>query len=506
MKKTNSKEQDIRIEKLATLQSLGIEPYPAEAFFVNTTTQAVIKNYGEDPNKYVDVKIAGRLMSRRIMGGVSFGEIEDEVGKIQIYIKKDTLCPDGDKTLYDQVFRKLLDIGDIIGIEGHAFVTKMGTLAINIKKLLLLAKAIRPLPVVKEVKTETGEKRYYTFSDPEQRYRQRYIDLVLNPEIKKIFEIRASIIRLIRNSLHESGYLEVETPILQPIYGGATARPFTTHHHTLDMPLFLRISHELYLKRLIVGGYKGVYEFAKCFRNEGMSRFHNPEFTMLEVYIAYKDYYWGMDYIENILKNVVKNIHGTTAVQVGEQKIDFGNPWQRLTIYEAIKKFTGIDINGMSEQELYKCAQKCGITIESPISKGKIIDELFSTQCEPHFIQPTFIMDYPLEMSPLAKQHRSHPGLVERFELICNGKEICNAYSELNDPLEQQKRFQEQQAMKDKGDEESMMLDRDFLRALSYGMPPTFGWGLGIDRFSMILANVSSIQEVVFFPQMRKES
>lgn len=497
-------QEALRLEKAAALRKMGIDPYPAANFFTNTTTAQVAATYPKDPTSCQKVRLAGRLMSRRIMGAVAFGELQDHTGQIQLYYKRDNLCPGEDKQLYNQVFKKLLDIGDIIGIEGNAFITKVGDLAINVTSLTLLSKALKPLPVVKEVKKGDQEsKRYYTFSNPEHRYRQRYLDLILNPDVKNIFQCRAQIMQIMRNEFNSKGYLEVETPVLQPIYGGAAARPFTTHHNTLDMPLFLRISNELYLKRLIVGGFPGVYEFAKDFRNEGMSRFHNPEFTMLELYVAYRDYHWMMEATEQLLHTIATTLHGTPQVKVGTHTIDFSPPFQRFTMFEAIAHFTGIDISKMDVAALRNVAEQFNIPLDDSARKGKIIDEIFGSQCEPHLIQPTFITDYPIEMSPLAKAHRHNPALVERFELICNGKELCNAFSELNDPIVQRERFKAQQKLAKLGDKEAMVLDEDYLLALSYAMPPTAGIGYGIGRLTMMMTNAASIQEVIFFPQMR---
>ena len=426
--------------------------------------------------------------------------------KSKSIIHRDSICHDSDKTFYNTVFKKLIDIGDIVGICGHVFTTKVGVISIHAKEFKLLSKALKPLPIVKEVEEEGVKKTYDSFTDPEARYRQRYVDLIVNPNVSEIFIKRAQIIKSIRIVLDNKGYLEVETPILQPIYGGAAARPFKTHHNTLDIPLYLRIAKELYLKRLIVGGYKGVYEFAKDFRNEGMSRFHNPEFTQMEVYVAYKDYFWMMDLLEYILEKVALEIHGTTTIQVGNNEINFKKPWKRFTMFEAIKHFTGVDMSSMEEKELRDSAKNMGIELDADAGKGKIIDEIFGVKCEPNLIHPTFITDHPVEMSPLAKRHRTNNKLTERFEVICNGKEICNAYSELNDPIDQRKRFEEQLELGKRGDKEAMTLDEDFLRALSYGMPPTVGLGIGIDRLVMIMTNVPSIQEVIFFPQMRPKN
>ena len=476
-----------------------MEPYPAATFATNTSAQAILESYPKDPASYQAVSIAGRLMNRRIMGAASFAVLQDASGRIQLYVQRDTLCPGQDKFPYNTVFKKLLDIGDIIGVQGTVFTTQAGEITIQVKQLTLLAKALKPLPMVKE----DTEQVYDAFTDPEQRYRQRYVDLLVNPAVRKTFQQRTRLLNALRQYLNAQGYQEVDTPILQPIHGGALARPFKTHHNALAMPLYLRIANELYLKRLIVGGYEGVYEFAKNFRNEGMSRFHNPEFTMLEVYVAYKDYWWMMEQTEAMIVQVARALHDTTQVQVGSHVINFQRPWQRFTLFGAIQHFTGLDIGTMDELALKKAAQELGITLGETAGQAQIIDEIFSTQCEPHLIQPTFITDYPVAMSPLAKQHRDNPALAERFEVICNGKEICNAFSELNDPIEQRKRFEAQLLLGQRGDEEAMALDEDFLRALSYGMPPTVGLGIGIDRLTMIMTNAPSIQEVIFFPQMR---
>lgn len=496
-----SEQELLRRKKKEELEALGINPYPSETFLSNSSTKTILQEYPKNPEAFQHVKIAGRIMSRRIMGAASFVELQDAQAKIQLYIQRDTLCPGEDKSFYNNVFKKLLDIGDLIGVEGYVFTTHVGEITIHVTQLTLLAKSLRPLPMVKEDESQV----YDAFTDPEQRYRQRYVDLLVTPTTRQIFRQRTQLTQAMRNYLNAQGYEEVETPILQPLYGGAAARPFTTHHNTLDTQLYLRIAPELYLKRLIVGGYEGVYEIAKDFRNEGMSRFHNPEFTMLELYVAYKDYKWMMDLTEALLEYIALQLHGTTQVQVGAHVIDFKRPWKRFTMFEAIQHFTGVDISHMDEAELRKTAAQLSVPLELSAGMGKIIDEIFGAKCEPHLIQPTFITDYPVEMSPLAKQHRDNPALVERFEAICNGKEICNAFSELNDPIEQRKRFEEQLQLGKRGDEEAMMLDEDFLRALSYGMPPTAGLGIGIDRLAMIMTNAPSIQEVIFFPQMRPE-
>ena len=506
MNTTYSEQEHVRIEKRKALQALGIDPYPAATFATNTTAQDILTNYPSKPAAYQQVVLAGRLMSRRIMGAAAFVELQDARGRIQLYVHRDSLCPAEDKTLYNTVFKKLLDIGDIIGVQGYVFTTKLGTISVHVTQLTVLTKALKPLPVVKEVTTQGEKKTYDAFADPEQRYRQRYADLIVNPHVRDTFIQRAQVIRSIRQYLDAQGYLEVETPVLQPLHGGAAARPFKTHHNALDIPLYLRIANELYLKRLIVGGYDSVYEFAKVFRNEGMSRFHNPEFTVLETYVAYKDYLWMMDQTEALIEKVARDLHGTPQVQVGAHTINFQRPWKRFTMFEAIEHFTGIDISQMEEEALRNTAHQLGVAIEDTAGKGKIIDALFGSQCEPKLIQPTFITDYPVAMSPLAKRHRNNPDLVERFEVICNGKEICNAFSELNDPIDQRQRFEAQLALAQRGDEEAMAMDEDFLRALRYGMPPTVGLGIGIDRLAMIMTNAASIQEVIFFPQMRPKS
>jgi len=496
-----NEQEIIRRQSLEELRKLGINPYPAEEFETNTNSKEILSAYDSQKNNFQDVSIAGRIMSRRIMGSASFIELQDDKGKIQVYLKRDNLCPDEDKTLYNTVFKKLLDIGDIIGIKGNVFVTKVGETSINANEIKVLSKSIKPLPVVKE----KDGKVYDAFSDAEQRYRQRHLDLIVNPTTKEAFVQRTKLTNSMREFLNRKGYLEVETPILQPLYGGAAARPFKTFHNTLDQTLYLRIANELYLKRLIVGGFDGVYEFAKDFRNEGMSRFHNPEFTQMELYVAYKDYNWMMDLVEEMVEKIAIDIHGTTNVRVGENEIDFKRPWKRYTMFEAIKEFTGIDISEMDEKELAETAKKLEVDIDETMGKGKLIDEIFGEKCESKLIQPTFITDYPIEMSPLAKKHRNKDGLVERFEAICNGKEICNAYSELNDPIDQRERFEQQLILGKRGDEEAMVLDEDFLKTIEYGMPPTAGLGIGIDRLSMIMTNSPSIQDILFFPQMRPE-
>ncbi|MDD4740367.1 MAG: lysine--tRNA ligase [Bacteroidales bacterium] len=495
-----SEQEQIRRQSLAELTQMGIDAYPAQEFMVNVTAKEIHENF-PDKKVYEDVRIAGRIMSRRIMGAASFVELQDATGRIQCYVKRDNICTGDDKSFYNHVFKQLLDIGDIIGVSGRVFTTKMGETTIEVHELVILAKSLRPLPVVKE----KDDKVFDAFTDPDMRYRRRYVDLIVNPHVKETFVMRSKMVNSIREFLNAKDYLEVETPILQPLYGGAAARPFTTHHNTLDMKLYLRIANELYLKRLIVGGFDGVYEFSKDFRNEGMSRFHNPEFTQIELYVAYKDYEWMMNLVEEMIEKVALDLHGTTVVQVGDNQIDFKRPWKRYTMFEAIHHFSGVDISEMDEQQLADTANKLKIPLDATMGKGKIIDELFGALCEPKLIQPTFITDYPIEMSPLAKKHRSKPGLVERFEAIVNGKELCNAFSELNDPIDQRRRFEDQLELGKRGDEESMLLDEDFLRALEYGMPPTAGLGVGIDRLAMVMTNQNSIQDVLFFPHMRPE-
>jgi lysyl-tRNA synthetase class 2 len=501
-----SEQEVIRRQSKEELEKLGINPYPAELFEVDATAKDILENYERNKLDYKNISIAGRIMGRRIMGSAAFAELQDESGRIQIYLRRDDLCPTEDKTLYNTVFKKLLDIGDIIGVKGFAFTTQTGEISIHATSLTVLSKSLRPLPVVKESTDEQGNIiRHDAFTDPEQRYRQRYVDLIVNPEVKDAFIKRTQLVNSMRQYLNPKGYLEVETPILQPLYGGAAARPFKTHHNTLDMTLYLRIANELYLKRLIVGGFDGVYEFSKDFRNEGMSRFHNPEFTQIELYVAYKDYNWMMDLVEEMIEKVAIDLHGKTQLTVGKNIIDFKRPWKRYTMFEAIEHFTGIDISSMNESELRDTCKKLHVPMDETMGKGKLIDQIFGEKCEPNLIQPTFITDYPVEMSPLAKKHRSKPGLVERFEAICNSKEICNSFSELNDPIDQRQRFEEQLELGKRGDEEAMTLDEDFLRALEYGMPPTAGLGIGIDRLSMIMTNSPSIQDVLFFPQMKPE-
>lgn len=484
------------------LMKLGINPYPAETFPINVTAEDIHKNYENNKTDYKSISIAGRLMSRRIMGSASFAEIQDSTGRLQIYIRRDDICPEEDKTFYNTVFKKLLGIGDFIGVKGYIFTTQTGEISLHVTELKILSKSVKPLPVVK--RDEEGNV-YDGFTDPELRYRQRYVDLTVNPEVKQVFLTRSKIITNMRSYFDDHGWLEVETPILQQVHGGAAARPFQTHHNTLDMPLYLRIANELYLKRLIVGGFDGVYEFGKMFRNEGMDRTHNPEFTSLEIYVAYKDYVWMMEMVEELIETVTSSIHGTTVVKVGENEIDFAGPYRRLTMFDAIKEYAGVDVSEMDENGLRKVCHDLGIDIDDSMGKGKLIDEIFGAKVEDHLIQPTYITDYPVEMTPLAKKHRTKEGLVERFELFVNGKEIANAYSELNDPIDQRERFEDQLKLAARGDDEAMAMDEDFLRALEYGMPPTSGLGIGIDRLTMLLTNKSTIQEVLFFPQMRPE-
>jgi lysyl-tRNA synthetase class 2 len=503
MSRVLSEQEIVRRESLQKLLDLGINPYPAELFEVNVSAKGIKKNYEARKLDYKNISIAGRLMSRRIMGKAAFAELQDSSGRIQLYFNRDEICPGEDKTMYNTVFKKLLDIGDFVGIKGHVFTTKVGEISIHVEEFKVLTKTLRPLPLPK---VDTEGNVYDAFTDPEKRYRQRYVDLVVNPQVKDAFIKRTKLTNSMRDYLNGKGYLEVETPILQPIYGGAAARPFKTHHNTLDMPLYLRIANELYLKRLIVGGFDGVYEFSKDFRNEGMSRFHNPEFTQVELYVAYKDYEWMMDLVEQMVEKIALDLHGITEVQVGDHLINFQRPWKRYSMYEAIEHFTGIDVSQMEEAEMAETAKKLGVEVDKSMGRGKLIDEIFGEKCEAQLIQPTFITDYPVEMSPLAKKHRKHEGLVERFEAICNGKEICNAFSELNDPIDQRTRFEEQLELGKRGDEEAMVLDEDFLRAIEFGMPPTAGLGIGIDRLSMIMTNSNSIQDVLFFPQMKPEN
>lgn len=498
-----SEQEIVRRESLEKIKALGINPFPADEFEVSTSTSIILDQFENSPEAFEKVSIAGRIMSKRIMGKASFIELQDSAGRIQCYITRDDIGIDGDTTLYNDVFKKHLDIGDFVGIKGFVFTTKVGEITVHAQSLVVLSKSLKPLPVVK---TDADGKTYDAFSDPEQRYRQRYVDLVVNRKVKDTFVKRTRIMNSMREFFNSKDYLEVETPILQPIPGGAAARPFATHHNALNMPLYLRIANELYLKRLIVGGFDGVYEFAKDFRNEGMDRTHNPEFTVMEIYVAYKDYHWMMDFTEEMLEKVVKDTHnGKTTVTFGGQELNFKRPFKRVTMTDAIKEHTGFDITGKSEEELRIACREMGLEVNDTMGKGKLIDELFGEKCEPHYIQPTFIIDYPIEMSPLCKKHRDNPELTERFELMINGKEVANAYSELNDPIDQRERFEEQLKLSEKGDDEAMFIDQDFLRALEYGMPPTSGMGIGIDRLTMFLTDNSSIQEVLFFPQMKPE-
>lgn len=496
-----SEQELIRRETLKELKNLGIDAYPAQAFDVNAKTAEIHKQFPENQELFQDVSIAGRIMSRRIMGAASFIELQDSSGRIQLYFKRDELCPGDDKTLYNTVFKRHLDIGDIIGIRGFVFITQMGEITIHVREFQLLCKSLRPLPIVKEKEDIT----YDAFTDPEMRYRQRYVDLIVNPHVKEVFIKRTRLVNSMREFFNARGYLEVETPILQSIPGGAAARPFVTHHNALNIPLYLRVANELYLKRLIVGGFDGVYEFSKDFRNEGMDRTHNPEFTVMEIYVAYKDYHWMMNFTEEMLEKVALDINGTTEVQLGGNVINYQRPFKRITMIDAIKEHTGFDISGMDEAALRNVCKELGIETDTSMGKGKLIDEIFGEKCEHHYIQPTFIIDYPVEMSPLCKKHRSNPELTERFELMVNGKELANAYTELNDPIDQLERFQDQLKLSEKGDNEAMFIDMDFVRALEYGMPPTSGMGIGIDRLTMFMTNQPSIQDVLFFPQMRPE-
>lgn len=496
-----SEQEIIRRNSLEQLKELGIDPYPAAEFLVDSTVEKIRNMSAEEVESKPKVVIAGRIMARRIMGSASFFQLQDATGKLQIYIKRDDVCPEGDPTFYNTVFKKLMDIGDIVGVEGFVFVTQTGELSVHTQKLTILSKSLRPLPIVKEKEGQTFD----AFTDPEARYRMRYVDLIVNPEVRDVFVKRTKIVATMREYFNSFGYLEVETPILQPIPGGASARPFITHHNTLDIPLYLRIANELYLKRLIVGGFEGVYEFAKDFRNEGMDRTHNPEFTVMEIYVAYKDYLWMMKFTENMLEKVAMTLHGTTKVNVNGHEIDFKAPFKRLSMTQAILDATGFDITGKSEEELVKACGDMGIHVDKTMGKGKLIDAIFGEKCEDSLIQPTFIIDYPTEMSPLTKRHREDPNLTERFELFVCGKELCNAYSELNDPIDQLDRFQDQLKLSEKGDDEAMFIDMDFVRALEYGMPTCSGMGMGIDRLTMFMTGATSIQDVLFFPQMRPE-
>ena len=493
-----SEQEIIRREKLEKLTQMGINAFPADEYTITDSAQSIKEGFEEGKK----VKIAGRLISRRIQGKASFAELQDSSGRIQVYFNRDEICPTDDKELYNEVYKHLLDIGDIIGVEGELFKTQVGEMTVMVKNFTLLTKTLRPLPFAK---IDENGVVHDAFNDPELRYRQRYVDLVVNPEVKDVFVKRTKLFNAMRQFFNDAGYFEVETPILQSIPGGAAARPFITHHNALDIPLYLRIANELYLKRLIVGGFDGVYEFSKNFRNEGMDRTHNPEFTAMEIYVAYKDYNWMMDFTERLLEHCAKAVNGTTKAVFGEHEIDWKAPYERISMTDAIKKFTGYDITGKSEEELRTFAKSIGIEVNDTMGKGKLIDEIFGEKCEGNFIQPTFITDYPVEMSPLTKKHRDKEGLTERFELMVCGKEIANSYSELNDPIDQRERFEEQMRLSEKGDDEAMFIDQDFLRALEYGMPPTAGLGIGMDRLMMFLTNNASIQEVLFFPQMRSE-
>jgi lysyl-tRNA synthetase class 2 len=494
-----SEQEQIRRNALDEIRKLGIDPFPAAEYKTTAFAKDILENYSPEKNNFQEVCLAGRIMTRRIMGNASFAELMDSSGRIQVYLRRDDICPGEDKTIYNNLFKHLLDIGDIIGVKGFVFKTQMGETTVHVKEFTLLCKSVHPLPVVKE---KDGV-LYDAVTDPEMRYRQRYVDLIVNPQVRDIFRKRTQVVQSMRELFNSRGYLEVETPILQPIPGGATARPFKTHHNALDIPLYLRIANELYLKRLIVGGFEGVYEFAKDFRNEGMDRTHNPEFTVMEIYIAYKDYNWMMTFTEEIITRVAMDLHGTTEIMYGDKTISLKTPFKRISMLDSIKENTGIDISGMDEGELRKICDKLGIEHDPAMGKGKLIDAIFSEKCEHSLIQPTFIIDYPSETSPLTKMHRSKPGLTERFELFINCKEIANAYSELNDPIDQMERFQDQLKLSEKGDDEAMFIDLDFVRALEYGMPPTSGMGMGIDRLTMLMTNQPSIQDVLFFPQMK---
>lgn len=497
-----SEQEIVRRQKLDELRKLGIDPYPAEEFPVNVTAKDIHENYERDKTNYKDVRIAGRLMGVRIMGKAAFAELQDASGRIQIYVNRDEICPGEDKTLYNTVFKKLLDIGDFIGLTGYVFTTQVGEISIHVTTLKVLSKSLRVLPIVK---VDASGEAHDVVHNLEFRYRQRYADLVINPNTKESFLKRTKMVNTIREYLNDKGLLEVDTPVLQPIPGGAAARPFVTHHNALDVPFFLRIANELYLKRLIVGGFDGVYEFSRNFRNEGMDRTHNPEFTVLEFYVAYKDYEWMMRACEEMLEKIAIALHGSTEVPFGDKAINFSAPFRRVTLYDAIKEHTGIDVSSMDETQLFETCKQLHLEVDKSMGRGKLIDKIFGDKCEGHYIQPTFITDYPVEMSPLTKKHRSKEGLVERFELMVNGKEIANAYSELNDPIDQRERFEEQVKLMERGDDEAMYIDHDFLRALEYGMPPTAGIGIGIDRLAMLMTNNVSIQDVLFFPQMRPE-
>ena len=496
-----SEQEQIRRQALQELEKLGVDPYPAAEYPADTTAREILSGYDKEKGNFQEVTLAGRIMSRRIMGAASFMVIQDHTGRIQVYLKRDDICPGEDKTLYNTVFKKLLDIGDIVGIKGFAFITKTGEVSVHAKELVLLSKSLRVLPIVKE-----KEGRLYdAFTDPEQRYRMRYVDLIVNPEVRETFVKRTKMVNVMREFFNSHGYLEVETPILQPIPGGANARPFVTHHNALDIPLYMRIANELYLKKLIVGGFPGVYEFSKDFRNEGMDRTHNPEFTVLEIYVAYKDYFWMMDFTEKMVEKVALELHGTTQIPLADRIIDWKRPFRRVTMLGAIKEYAGVDVSDMDEEVLRKTCRDLNVPVTPSMGKGKLIDAIFGEYCEKHLIQPTFVTDYPKATSPLTKKHREDPHLTERFELFVNGKELANAYSELNDPLDQLERFRDQLKLKEKGDDEAMFIDMDFIRALEFGMPPTSGMGIGVDRLCMLMTNSASIQDVLFFPQMRPE-
>lgn len=495
-------EQEIgRRESLAKLRELGINPYPAPLYPVNATAESILNEYSPEKENCQDVCIAGRIMSRRIMGAASFMELQDSTGRIQVYVKRDEICPGEDKTMYNTVFKKLLDIGDVVGIKGFAFITQTGQLSVHAKELTLLSKSLKVLPVVKEADGKVHD----AFTDPELRYRQRYVDLIVNPQVREVFRQRSRIIAIMRQYFNEAGCLEVETPILQSIPGGATARPFITHHNALDIPLYLRIANELYLKRLIVGGFAGVYEFAKDFRNEGMDKTHNPEFTCMEIYVAYKDYIWMMEFVEKLLEKIANELHGNTKVTIDGNEIDFKAPFRRICYLDAIEEYAGVNVKGMNEEQLREVCKKLNVEIDPSMGEGKLLDAIFGEYCEKNFIQPTYVIDYPVSLSPLTKRHRENPDLTERFELFVAGHELANAYSELNDPIDQLERFEEQARLKSKGDDEAMFVDYDFVRALEYGMPPTSGLGIGIDRLTMYMTGQTTIQDVLFFPQMRPE-
>ena len=496
-----SEQEQLRRRSLAALRELGIDPYPAQKFDVTATATDIAEHFDAEPERYADVAIAGRIMSRRIMGSASFFELQDHTGRIQVYIRRDDVCPEGDPTLYNTVFKKLLDIGDFIGVEGFVFRTNTGELSVHCRKFTVISKSIRPLPIVKE---KDGQ-QFDALTDPEVRYRQRYVDLAVNPKVREVFVKRAKIMATMREFFNSKGYLEVETPILQPIPGGASARPFITHHNALDIDFYMRIATELYLKRLIVGGFDGVYEFGKNFRNEGMDRTHNPEFTCMEIYVAYKDYRWMMEFTEQMLEKVAVAVNGTTELEIDGRAVSFKAPFRRLTMTDAILEKTGYDITGQSEEQIREACVRLNVEIDDTMGKGKLIDAIFGQYCEGDLVQPTFVCDYPIEMSPLCKRHRDNKDLTERFELFVNGKELCNAYSELNDPIDQLERFQEQMRLSEKGDDEAMIIDMDFVRALEYGMPSCSGMGIGIDRLTMFMTGQTSIQDVLFFPTMRPE-